>query len=175
MRLRRCAHSCMMLLVLTHAEQAEKIRALEALLAAERDRAEAEREKREVAEELRALAERQLEELRKSYRILQQEHELLRRRIHEARAERTDPTQLLMEFAAKQAALDELQKKIEPATGAAPAAPPASSEKKKPSGRRKLDEAAFPEERVVIDDPRWRRSSLAARPRSWARPTTAPR
>ncbi len=143
-----------MLVVLTHAEQAEKIRTLEALLAAERDRAQSEREKREVAEEQRALAERQLEELRKSYRILQQEHELLRRRIHEARAERTDPTQLLMEFAAKQAALDELQKKIEAATGSAPAAPPASSDtKRKPSGRRKLEDAALPEERVVIEDP----------------------
>lgn len=68
------------------ADLATQKRALEALLAAERDRAETQREKREVAEERRALAERQLEELRKSYRILQQEHELLRRRIHEARA-----------------------------------------------------------------------------------------
>ena len=57
-----------------------------------------------------------------------------------------------MESAAKQAALDQLQKKIEQATGTAPAAPPASSEKKKPSGRRKLDEAALPEERVVIEE-----------------------
>jgi len=50
----------MMFLVLSYDEQSEKIRALEALLAAERDRARTEQEKRQVAEEQRALAERQL-------------------------------------------------------------------------------------------------------------------
>jgi len=144
----------MMFLVLSYDEQSEKIRALEALLAAERDRARTEQEKRQVAEEQRALAERQLEELRKSYRILQQEHELQRRRIFDAKAERIDPTQLLMEFDRTQAALDALQKKIEEASGISPAAPPASSaSKKKPSGRRKLDEASLPVERIEIPDP----------------------
>ena len=136
------------------ADLAVQKRALEALLAAERDRARTAEEQRAVAEEQRSLAERQLEELRKSYRILQQEHELQRRRIFEAKAERIDPTQLELEFATTKAALDDLQKKIEEASGISqtPAAPP-SSTRKKPTGRRKLDETSLPVERIEIPDP----------------------
>ncbi|MCC7541964.1 MAG: hypothetical protein IT379_37435, partial [Deltaproteobacteria bacterium] len=90
-------------------------RALEALLRAEQDRARTEREKRERLEEENGFALRQLEELRKSYAILQQQYELLRRKIFEAKAERVDSTQLEMEFEKTKAALDELQRRLEEA------------------------------------------------------------
>ena len=99
--------------MLSYEQLTEQNRTLAALLAAERVRVRAEREKREVAEDQHALAARLLEELRKSYAILQQQHELLRRRIFEAKAERIDPTQLELEFAQTQAALDDLQKQLE--------------------------------------------------------------
>jgi transposase len=134
-------------------------RSLEALLVAEQDRARTERDKREVAEEKEALAVRQLEELRKSYTILQQELELLRRRIFEARAERVDPTQIEMEFEKTKAALDLLQQQLAAASGGIsgtnePSAPPATPpRKRKPTGRRNLDESALPVERIEIEDP----------------------
>src|SRR5690606_20801874 len=96
---------CMLALVLSYDELMsqnrsleQERRSLEALLRAEQDRARDERAKREALEEEKALALRQLEELRKSYAILQQEHELLRRRIFEAKAERIDATQLELEL-----------------------------------------------------------------------------
>lgn len=156
-----------------------RVHELEALLKAEQDRAAVEREKRESAEEQRALSQRLLEELRKSYTILQQELELLRRRIFEAKAERVDPKQLALEFAKTQKELDALQNKIaeteaalagseggvapertSPAGGDAGTAPeqtspPAGSpgKKKKSTGRRKLAETDLPVERLEISDP----------------------
>ena len=136
-----------------------KQRSLEALLRAEQDRARSEREKREVAEEEKALALRQLDELRKSYAILQQQHELLRRRIVEAKAERVDPTQLELEFAKTKAALDAMQKQLEAAAAVAsdasePPVPPSSpTPKRKPTGRRNFDESTLPIEKVVLADP----------------------
>jgi transposase len=143
--------------VLSYSELIAKNQSLEALLLAEQDRARAERDKREVAEQGRALAFRQLEELRKSYAILQQQYELLRRRIFEARAERVDPTQLELEFELTKKALDAMQKRLEAAAAAtddtsAPAAPP-PARKRKPTGRRDLDESALPVERIEIPDP----------------------
>ncbi|MCZ7681527.1 MAG: IS66 family transposase [Sandaracinaceae bacterium] len=121
-------------------------------------RARDEREKREALEEEKALALRQLEELRKSYAILQQEHELLRRRIFAAKAERVDPTQLELEFEKTKAALDEVRRKLEAAAQAAgviepPAPPSLPQSKRKPRGRRKLDDASLPIEKVVLPDP----------------------
>lgn len=145
--------------MLSYDELADRNRTLEALLAAERDRAATERDKREEAEEQRGIALRQLEELRKSYAILQQEHELLRRRIFEAKAERADPTQLELEFARTKAALDKMQQELEAAASAVaepdepPAPPPAPRPRNKPTGRRKLDETSLPVERVVARDP----------------------
>ena len=133
-------------------------RRLEALLRAEQDRANTEREMRERVEAEKALALRQLEELRKSYTILQQEFELQRRRIFEAKAERLDSTQLELEFEKTKAALDEMQTKLAEAAAAAgvtapPAPPPGTSPKRKPTGRRKLDDSALPVEKVVLADP----------------------
>jgi transposase len=145
--------------VLSYEELLAQNRSLEALLRAEQDRARTEQGRREIAEEEKALALRQLEELRRSYGILQQEHELLRRRIFEAKAERLDPTQLEIEFEKTKAALDAMQKRLEAATAAAsgtsepPSPPDAASGKRKPNGRRRLDESALPTERIEIPDP----------------------
>ena len=152
--------------MLSYDELTEQNRKLEALLAAERDRSAAERDraadekqKREAAEEQRAIALRQLDDMRKLYAILQQEHELLRRRIFEAKAERTDATQLELEVAKTKAALDKLQDDLaaaSAATGDEPAAPPPSNprpKKSKPKGRRNLDESTLPRESIVVPDP----------------------
>ena len=147
--------------VVSYEELVDRNRTLEALLLAEQDRARTERAKREVAEDGRALAFRQLEELRRSYAILQQQYELLRRRIFEARAERIDAAQLEIEFALTKTALDAMQKQLEAAAAATseaatPAAPPAAPPAKprsKPAGRRNLDESTLPVERIEITDP----------------------
>ena len=146
--------------VLSYDELIDRTRTLEALLLAEQDRARTAREQCEIAEEGRALAFRQLEELRKSYAILQQQYELLRRRIFEARAERIDVAQLELEFAMTKNALDAMQKQLEAAAAtaeadapAAPPAPPSDKTKSRPTGRRNLDESTLPVERIVITDP----------------------
>lgn len=86
--------------------------------------------------------------------------ELLRRRIFVAKAERVDTRQLELEFAHKQAALDELRTRLGPAA-ADPAAsspetapaPPAGKPKAKPTGRRDLRSAPIEEERFeFLDD-----------------------
>lgn len=132
-------------------------RKLGALLRAAEDRANTERELRIRLEEEKALALRQLEELRKSYAILQQELELQRRRIFEAKAERTDSKQLELEFEKTKAALDELQKQLAEAAAAAgievPPPPPAPRKKPKRTGRRRLDVSMLPVERIEIPDP----------------------
>ncbi len=133
-------------------------RKFEALFRAAEDRAKTERELREQLEAEKALALRQLEELRKSYAILQQEFELQRRRIFEAKAERLDSKQLELEFEKTKAALDAMQEKLAEAAAAAgvtapPAPPPGTSPKRKPTGRRKLDDSALPVEKVVLADP----------------------
>lgn len=132
------------------------LRAEQALLRAERDRAEREHEQRVRLEEEKSLALRQLDELRKSYALLQQEHELQRRRIFEAKAERIDPSQLELEFEKTKAALDDMQKQLAEAAAAVgielPPPPPAPK-KQKPTGRRKLDASMLPVERIEIPDP----------------------
>jgi transposase len=138
------------------AEKDAKIRQLEALLRAERDRADGERDKRERLEEEKALALRQLDELRRSYVLLQQEHELQRRRIFEAKAERVETTQLELEFEKTQAALDEMQKQLAQAAvamGIEPPPPPPARKPRKPTGRRKLDASQLPTETIVLTDP----------------------
>lgn len=145
------------LFVLSSREFITQITKLEALLRAEQDRAREEREKREQAEEKCALAERQLAELRKSYALVQQELELLRRRISAAKAERVDTAQLELEFAKTKAALDGLQQKIAETVGPSEQQPepenPQPKSKAKPTGRRNLDQSTLPVERIEIEDP----------------------
>jgi transposase len=118
-----------------HATTGDRIAALEAELAAERDRVAKLTEERDL--------------LRASHERLRLELELLRRRIFVGKAERVDTAQLEMEFAAKLAALDRLGGT--PPTGLAGAPPP--REKPKPTGRRDLRNLKLPVERVEMLEP----------------------
>jgi len=122
-----------------------RIAQLESALEAERERArwlEVERDK-----------------LKAAYRELQVEHELLRRRIFAAKAERVDTSQLELEFAERKKELDELAAKLGLDTSSA--GEPESSEgpkpKRKPKGRRNLLELIagknYPTETLEVPDP----------------------
>lgn len=120
----------------------ERIAALEALLAAERER---------VAE-----LTRERDVLRASHERLRLELELLRRRIFVAKAERVDTAQLEMEFAQKLAELDKLgglAESDEPSEDASDDDGSAPKNKARPKGRRNLRSAPLEEERVEISDP----------------------
>src|SRR5690242_14483770 len=124
-----------------------RIAMLERALEQERTRANEERTRanEEKARADAATAER--DRLRAAYRQLQQDMELLRRRIFVAKAERVDTRQLELEFAQKHAALSALGEQLGPALaaepseqGAAALAPPPADDKTKPrpTGRRDL-------------------------------------
>jgi transposase len=132
-----------------------RVAALEAALAAGQAQLVAERQRTEAL-----VLER--DRLRAAYTRLQEELELLRRRIFVAKAERVDAGQLELEFAAKRAELADLVARL----GAAAATdtedddeagdPPASrdpAKRKRPTGRRDVRSAPIPEERVELIDP----------------------
>lgn len=100
--------------------------------------------------------------VRRAYQQLLEQHEILKRRIFVAKAERVDVRQLELEFAATKAALAKLAQELdadaEPDAPAAeddaPAAPPPPPKSKsKPKGRRDLGTLPMIEERVEILDP----------------------
>lgn len=110
--------------------------------------------------------------LRRAYRLLMEQFELLRRRIFIAKAERADASQLELEFAKTKQKLDELAAKLGDAKGGAvvagadgtdspdqevgsrPAGKPSGKPKDKPKGRRNLAERDdLPERRIEIRDP----------------------
>ena len=118
--------------------------------------------------------------LRRAYRELMEQFELLRRRIFIAKAERVDATQLEIEFEATKKKLDELAAElgggeiapadttdvsdtadaapdassVKEAPGSRPAGDPPQKEKTKPKGRRNLADADhLPERRIEIRDP----------------------
>ena len=135
---------------------AERNRTLEALLKAERDRAVHEREQREALAEKHSFTERVLADLKKNYALLQQEHELLRRRVFEAKAERIDSTQLELELEKTKTELDAMREQIEHATGTKlddETDSPKTRTRNRPTGRRRLDPASLPTEEIVITDP----------------------
>jgi transposase len=128
-----------------------RVAALEAALVAERARAAAERERADAL-----VVER--DRIRAAYTRLQEELELLRRRIFVAKAERIDASQLELEFAAKRAELADLVHQL----GAAAAteedgdADPPSREppkRNRPTGRRDVRAAPIAEERIELPDP----------------------
>jgi transposase len=136
------------------AEKDAKIRELEALLRASEERAQVEREQRVALEAQHGFATRQLEDLRKSYALLQQELELLRRRIFEAKAERVDSKQLELELEKTKAELDRVRAEIEAATGTAlDAEAPARRTRSRSTGRRRLDPSTMPTEELIVRDP----------------------
>lgn len=135
---------------------AERNRTLEALLKAERDRAVHEREQREALAEKHSFTERVLADLKKNYALLQQEHELLRRRVFEAKAERIDSTQLELELEKTKTELDAMREQIEHATGTKlddETDSPKTRTRNRPTGRRRLDPASLPTEEIVVTDP----------------------
>jgi transposase len=129
---------------------------LEALLKAEQDRAAHEREQREALAEKHSFTERVLADLKKNYALLQQEHELLRRRVFEAKAERIDSKQLELELEKTKAELDAMREQIEHATGTKlddETNSPKARTRNRPTGRRRLDPAALPTEEILVTDP----------------------
>jgi hypothetical protein len=150
------------LVVLSYDELMAQTRSLEAEHRTESDRADGERDKRVRLEEEKALALRQLEELRKSYAILQQEFELQRRRIFAAKAERIETAQLELDFEKTRAALDEMQKALAAAAVAAglevpPPVPPPSRSASRPDAASSMSPSS-PSRRSCSPTPRWRRS-----------------
>ncbi len=94
--------------------------------------------------------------LRRNYELLREQHELLKRRVYLAKAERLDVRQLEIEFAAQQKRLDAMAAELGlPAAPPAPP-PPAPGEKKKTGrrskGRRDLRTLDLPEERIELLD-----------------------
>lgn len=115
-----------------------------------------EREQREALAEKHSFTERMLAELKKNYALLQQEHELLRRRVFEAKAERTDSEQLELALEKTKAELDAMREQIEHATGTKLDEDTTSAKTRKrnrPTGRRRLDTASLPTEDIVVTDP----------------------
>jgi hypothetical protein len=110
--------------------------------------------------------------LRRAYRLLMEQFELLRRRIFIAKAERADVSQLELEFAKTKQKLDELAARLsgdteggvvvagadgtestEQEVGSRPAGKPSGKPKDKPKGRRNLAERDdLPERRIEIRD-----------------------
>jgi hypothetical protein len=106
----------------------------------------------------------ELDNLRRAYRQLMEQFELLRRRIFIAKAERVDSTQLELEFARTKQQLDVLAQKLGevgpsegPGTddaGSRPSGKPPKAGKTSPKGRRNLADCAhLPERRVELRDP----------------------
>ncbi len=105
--------------------------------------------------------------LRRVYQLLLEQHELLRRRIYMASAERIDVTQLELEFKKNTEALAEVGCALAEADAAdlaassdAPAEPPppppppaAKLPRAKPTGRRNLAVEDLPEDRIELLDP----------------------
>jgi transposase len=95
---------------------------------------------------------------RKNYELLLEQHELLKRRLFVAKAERADVTQLELEFAETKAKLDELAGALGIVSGEDVDAAPAGgdergSKKGKRRGRRNLHDTDLPKERVELTDP----------------------
>ncbi|MGH8309543.1 MAG: IS66 family transposase, partial [Steroidobacteraceae bacterium] len=114
--------------------------------------------------ELRAQLERKHDLLLGAYQALEQQLELIRRRLFIAKAERIDTTQLELEFAATLAALDALAGA--PTSGVSADASTSADAgsgsgsgsgdargKRTPTGRRDLREEDVPEERIALTDP----------------------
>ena len=99
--------------------------------------------------------------LRRAYRQLMEQFELLRRRIFIAKAERVDATQLELEFATTKQKLDALARKLDgeagtdahAGAGSRPSGKPPAKAKSPPKGRRNLAEADdLPQRRIEFRD-----------------------
>ena len=127
-----------------------------------------------VAERDQIAAER--DRIRRVYALLLEQHELLRRKIFNAKAERLDVTQLELEFSETKARLEALVQQLTddaegppapppqdaasatlstPSGATTPSSPPTPPGKPKttPKGRRDLRDEDIPERRIEIPDP----------------------
>ena len=98
------------------------------------------------------------DKLRRAYKALKEQYELLRRRIYAAKAERVDATQLETEFAETKKELDALVNALGEQPSDAPEEPPPPpparpKREHKPKGRRDLTAEDIPEERIEVLDP----------------------
>jgi transposase len=96
------------------------------------------------------------DKLRRAYALLQEQLELLRRRIFLAKAERVDVRQLEIEFAETHTKLQALARELGDDVAAPPAPadpPPPAKPRPKPTGRRDLKAIDMPEERIELLDP----------------------
>ncbi len=144
---------------------------LEALVLRMRQELTATSEKLTTTSEKLASVTSERDNLRRAYRQLMEQFELLRRRIFVAKAERVDTSQLELEFAATKRKLDELAQQLAgnaPAdieseaggeaqpdreTGSRPSGKPTGKPRNRPNGRRNLADADhLPERRIEIRD-----------------------
>ena len=94
--------------------------------------------------------------LRRVYQLLLEQHELLRRRINMASAERIDVTPLELEFKKNAEALAEAGSALADADAAA------KLPRAKPTGRRNLAIEDLPEDRIELLDPEREGTSVSA-------------
>lgn len=151
-------------------EPSARERELEALVARMQSELAARRNELTATSQKLAGVINERDQLRRAYRLLMEQFELLRRRIFIAKAERADATQLELEFAKTKQKLDELAAKLsgdgEPGVAVAgadsteqelstrPAGKPKDKPSGKPKGRRNLAERDdLPERRIEIRDP----------------------
>jgi transposase len=127
---------------------AERVAALEAELAHERETLVGEREALAKAYAHAAELEKERDALRAAHERIRLELELIKRRIVLGKAERTDTAQLELEFALK---LAELNAMANTPKDTPPEPPPRKKAKSK--GRRDLSKAKLPVERIEVVDP----------------------
>lgn len=100
-----------------------------------------------------------------AYQALQQQLELIKRRLYVAKAERIDTAQLMLEFAATLSALDALSGLLDGDDGddgddSEKKGGKAGGKRWRPRGRRNLLECDLPEERIELTDPELEGKSL---------------
>lgn len=138
-----------------------RVQELEALVARMRSELAATSEKLTTSNERLAGVVSERDNLRRAYRQLMEQFELLRRRIFIAKAERVDATQLELEFATTKQKLDALARKLDSeagtdahaGAGSRPSGKPPRKPQSPPKGRRNLAEAdELPQRRIEFRD-----------------------
>jgi hypothetical protein len=140
-----------------------RVQELEALVARMRSELAATTEKLTTTSDRLAGVVSERDNLRRAYRQLMEQFELLRRRIFIAKAERADATQLELEFATTKQKLDALARKLDgeagtdvhadDGVGSRPSGKPPNKTRIAPKGRRNLAEADdLPQRRIEFRD-----------------------
>ncbi|MEO6599727.1 MAG: IS66 family transposase, partial [Polyangiaceae bacterium] len=151
-----------------------RVQELEALVGRMRSELTATSEKLTATSERLAGVLSERDSLRRAYRHLMEQFDLLRRRIFIAKAERVDATQLELEFEKTKQKLDALARKLDSESaadsdthpdsaqdgvGSRPSGKPPANAKSPPKGRRNLADADhLPQRRIEIRDPEFEAS-----------------